>query len=269
MPVFANGNIQSLEDIERCFKETGVDGVMSAEGNLHNPAIFTGKRVPVWTIAEEYLNLVKQYPCPLSYARGHIFKIFHHCFALSSNQDLREEVAKGQSIKTFEEVTSKIKSKYQSLYEREIVERENKHENNEHENNERENNERENNEHANDQRSNDENYNNDIPVYFCQPYFRPKPKCSLTQLNGKRPSCEEQNNADGEIKISKKKLKRLTRRALIKEKEPRRGSICILCALCPNPKGQKCDYDLCKACCRNKTYLEILNCTGSYNFLNL
>jgi tRNA-dihydrouridine synthase 1 len=59
IPMIANGNILYFEDVDACIAATGVDGVMSAETLLTNPALFSGKYLPVWDIATRYLEISK------------------------------------------------------------------------------------------------------------------------------------------------------------------------------------------------------------------
>ncbi|KAJ3239997.1 tRNA-dihydrouridine(16/17) synthase [NAD(P)(+)]-like protein [Chytriomyces hyalinus] len=77
-PVFGNGNICYFEDVEACLKATRRDGVITAEGNLYNPALFTGELLPCWKMAKEYLQICKEYAnsADIGPIPAHLFKIF-------------------------------------------------------------------------------------------------------------------------------------------------------------------------------------------------
>ncbi|KAJ1744259.1 tRNA dihydrouridine synthase [Coemansia sp. RSA 989] len=109
VPVFANGNILYHEDIQRCMDATGVDGVMSAETNLYNPAIFSGKVLPNWQMAEEYLDICKQVPTSPSYIRAHLFKLFR--YSLPIHTDLREQLVAARDLDGFCQVVALLKER--------------------------------------------------------------------------------------------------------------------------------------------------------------
>ncbi|KAI8818928.1 dihydrouridine synthase-domain-containing protein [Fimicolochytrium jonesii] len=111
IPVFANGNILYKEDIDRCLEATGADGVMTAEGNLYNPGIFTGKHYASWKLAEEYLEICTSIPnsSTVSAIRGHLFKMFKPC--LHEHPDLRTALGKVPSLQGMIDWVQQIKSR--------------------------------------------------------------------------------------------------------------------------------------------------------------
>ncbi|CAL8104356.1 unnamed protein product [Calicophoron daubneyi] len=108
IPVIANGNIQYPRDVQRCLDETGADAVMSAEGHLHNPAIFAGLQPPVFSVSLEYLKFATDYPCPMSIVRGHLFKICH--YALDEHPEFRSLIGFGQTTEELSEIVRKMEA---------------------------------------------------------------------------------------------------------------------------------------------------------------
>jgi len=112
VPVFANGNILFYSDIEACLRATGCDAVMSAEGNLYNPAIFVDRFPKHADLALEYLGIVKtlKTPTPLVAVKGHLFKLMRP--ALIRETDLRNRlgVTRG-GIPDYEKIVLEMKAR--------------------------------------------------------------------------------------------------------------------------------------------------------------
>jgi len=109
IPVFANGGIYNYEDITRCLEVTKVDGVMSAESLLENPALFSGRTVDLDDLALEYLDLCKIYATPDSYIRAHLFKILFT--GLQIHTDLRDRLASSNKLPDFIDIAMQLKKR--------------------------------------------------------------------------------------------------------------------------------------------------------------
>ena len=186
-------------------------------------------------MALEYLDLVDQFPCPLSYARGHIFKLLHHVLQVKSNSTIRDILAKGQSLQDFRTAVIQIQEIYQP-YE------------------------------SGDQTWNSppelEVYKLKHPPWHCQPYVRPPPEEHLKKLEEIKKRPPPPSSPAQELQgLSKRKMKKLERNPK-KTWPPIREGGNKLCLNCPNIAGTKCDFGLCKQCCKTKCFTEELDCLG-------
>ncbi|XP_078231138.1 tRNA-dihydrouridine(16/17) synthase [NAD(P)(+)]-like isoform X3 [Callithrix jacchus] len=235
IPVFANGNIQSLQDVERCIQDTGVQGVMSAEGNLHNPALFEGRSPAVWELAEEYLDIVREHPCPLSYVRAHLFKLWHH--TLQVHQQLREELAKVKTLEGIAAVSQELKMRCQEEISRQEGAKP----------------------------------TGNLPFHWiCQPYVRPGPRERSKEKAGARSkrALEEEEECGTEV-LSKNKQKKQLRNPH-KTFDPSLKPKYAKCDQCGNPKapqlscaqGNRCVFSLCRGCCKRRASKETADCPG-------
>jgi len=255
VPVIANGNIQNMGDVEKCLKETMVEGVMSAEGHLTNPAIFAGLNPPVWEMCLEYLDYVEQYPCPLSYVRGHIFKMLNHVFQVRSNFDLREIIAKSHSLEEFRTAVEKVRDRYIMYQETgDIIFKE---------------------------AEELELFQLKYPVWICQPYVRPPPDVYLEKMRKlaeeERRAREEMVKGEGENKrcvegeetgqMSKRKQKKLERNPRKAFSKGRENAALCCGESCKNPCSLKCVQERCRKCCKERAFTENMDCEGHRVFI--
>eukprot|EP00760_Papus_ankaliazontas_P034331 PhM_4_TR7131/c0_g1_i1/m.4524/K05542/DUS1; tRNA-dihydrouridine synthase 1 len=100
IPVFANGNVLCYDDAVKCIEATGTDGVMSAEGLLFDPRLFSNPKEPlllnaryrkelpltrelydaVASVTKEYFTIAKQVKALAPHAKAHVFKLLYHLF---------------------------------------------------------------------------------------------------------------------------------------------------------------------------------------------
>lgn len=107
IPVIANGGIQTYDDCIKCLEYTGADGVMSSEGLLENPKMFSpeGDRMfreeyvkAQLNTVDEYLMIVQSYPLPrplFQIVRSHLFKMLHRFTDADRNSDVRKLLSEG------------------------------------------------------------------------------------------------------------------------------------------------------------------------------
>lgn len=230
VPVVANGNIQCLQHAIDCMEQTGVDGIMTAEGNLYNPALFSGISPPAWKMATEYIEIARNLKRPaLSCIRGHVFKILHHVFQQEEHRDMRDMLAQANDFDEIGRVAEEAKKRLENL----------------------------------DKTSEYESPQimDDLlklPYWRCKPYVRPKP--SETTENNSR----KRNSGMIEENLKRQKHKE-QKKAKYQEKMAKEGvrSKYEMCIKCPgNPRGTKCAFLICKACCRKRLEYDDTDCLG-------
>lgn len=181
IPVVANGNILYHEDFQRCLDYTGCDAVMTAEGSLYNPTIFSNTvKFPPYTfdMAKEYLDICKEEKTGGSAIKGHLFKILQP--TLPHHKELRARLGKARELKDYYEIIDELKEAVTKVIE-EVGE-------------------------ADEQGQADEKGIRKYAYWRCQPYFRPElPKNGNheTKKEDKKRSAEA-NDSEND---SNKKLK--------------------------------------------------------------
>uniref|UniRef100_A0A8D8X8I6 tRNA-dihydrouridine(16/17) synthase [NAD(P)(+)] n=1 Tax=Cacopsylla melanoneura TaxID=428564 RepID=A0A8D8X8I6_9HEMI len=211
IPVIANGNIQCLEDVHRCLEETGVAGVMTAEGNLYNPALFSGQTKPAWELAAEYLDLAAQYPVRMRYVRGHMHNLFHHLLTLPDNYEMmqmRQLIGKSKNVEDLRKVVPQIRDRFIGYHEGQIV------------------------------WCPPQDYDLKLPPWLCQSFVRPTAE--------ERELKQKNKTLDQELLGFPKARKIMMRKAKYRWNMCTRN---WNKTKCKHPRSNNCEHQLCRKCC--------------------
>lgn len=124
--MIANGNLLYQEDIGRSLDATQTDAVMSAEGNLYNPALFNihkkklDERFPrVDKLLREYFEIAKATPGAASATamKSHFFKLMHAFLPIHTEiRSALGSIRKGEHDE-FEKIVQQVEAVVEKLYE--------------------------------------------------------------------------------------------------------------------------------------------------------
>lgn len=127
VPVIANGGISNMDDVRRCLKVTGADGVMSSEAILEYPPLFTETNVKSTDyrrtepgrlqMAVDYLDLCRQHPpneggqgSGLKCIRAHLHRFLHA--DMQRHTALRDGVVKTFTMEGADDVINMARGMY-------------------------------------------------------------------------------------------------------------------------------------------------------------
>jgi len=123
IPIVANGGISNLDDVRECLEYTGVDGIMSSEGILEYPPLFTETGTEAVQnqrtgpgrvqITRDFLDICRTYPPDeggqgngIKCVRGHVHRYLHE--DLKARNDVRKMIAYAQDLETLHKACDEI-----------------------------------------------------------------------------------------------------------------------------------------------------------------
>jgi len=110
IPVLANGNTRTFEDVLENLKQTECDGIMAGEGLLDNPALFAssiGQAAPEGPeLCLEYLRICREFGSPtVEWVRGNVLRM---CRKLFLRFQMQDDLEHATDLKQVEQVVVTI-----------------------------------------------------------------------------------------------------------------------------------------------------------------